>query len=92
MSNTVHTKSQAEKSVTTRFKAHLTHIRNGRTDSTSVIYHVLENSYSAHINYLSLVRHVNKFRELDSIYKNIHNLNPAKCPILNVHCIIGYNK
>lgn len=70
---------QTRRSVTTRFKEHMAHLRFGRFERSSVAQHIYENDHIININNVKLIRAITNCKFLDAwesleIHKNLDKL------------------
>ncbi|KAJ8976203.1 hypothetical protein NQ317_008281 [Molorchus minor] len=66
---------QTRRSILTRFKEHMAHLKYGRTDKSSVAQHAFDNNHRIDINNLKLIRNVTNNRQLDAF----ESLEIVKC-------------
>ncbi|KAJ8981827.1 hypothetical protein NQ317_003871 [Molorchus minor] len=79
---------QTRRSILTRFKEHMAHLKYGRIDKSSVAQHAFDNNHRIDINNLSLVKNVTNNRQLDGfesleIVKCKNRMNSDNGPIPN---------
>ncbi|KAJ8961586.1 hypothetical protein NQ317_013064 [Molorchus minor] len=79
---------QTRRSILTRFKEHMAHLKYGRTDKSSVAQHAFDNNHRIDINNLKLIRNVTNNRQLDAfesleIVKCKNRMNSDSGPIPN---------
>ncbi|KAJ8980916.1 hypothetical protein NQ317_011557 [Molorchus minor] len=79
---------QTRRSILTRFKEHMAHLKYGRTDKSSVAQHAFDNNHRIDINNLKLIRNVTNNRQLDAfesleIVKCKNRMNSDNGPIPN---------
>ena len=88
---------QTKRSILTRFKEHVGHIRNNKPEKSSVAEHILTSGHNIDTNNLTLTKNVTKLSELDTwesiqIYKNKlgnkilmnRDLGPNHSPLLRL--------
>ena len=78
---------QTKRSIETRFKEHLAHLKYGRTEKSAVAEHALDNSHTVgSVKLLKSVHKINKLDPLESIFiSKFHqiSINHDKGPICN---------
>ncbi|KAJ8943152.1 hypothetical protein NQ318_022893, partial [Aromia moschata] len=57
---------QTKRSILTRFKEHMAHLKYGRTEKSCVAQHAFDNKHRIDINNLKLIRNVTNSRQLDA--------------------------
>ena len=84
---------QTRRSIQTRFKEHMAHLKYGRTEKSSVAQHAFDNNHRIDKNNLRLIRNVRNNRQLDAFesleISRCLLMKPtllAKCALRNVHC------
>ncbi|KAJ8941629.1 hypothetical protein NQ318_000335, partial [Aromia moschata] len=66
---------QTKRSILTRFKEHMAHLKYGRTEKSCVAQHAFDNNHRIYINNLKLIRYVTNSRQLDAF----ESLEIIKC-------------
>ncbi|KAJ8962600.1 hypothetical protein NQ318_000993, partial [Aromia moschata] len=66
---------QTKRSILTRFKEHMAHLKYGRTEKSCVAQHAFDNNHMIDINNLKLIRNVTNSRQLDAF----ESLEIIKC-------------
>lgn len=66
---------QTKRSILTRFKEHMAHLKYGRTEKSAVAQHAFENDHRINMNNLKLIRNVTDPRQLDAF----ESLEISKC-------------
>lgn len=79
---------QTRRSIQTRFKEHMAHLKYGRTEKSSVAQHAFDNNHRIDISNLRLIRNITNSRQLDAfesleINKCRNSMNSDKGPIPN---------
>ncbi|KAJ8946038.1 hypothetical protein NQ318_023287 [Aromia moschata] len=77
---------QTKRSILTRFKEHMAHLKYGRTEKSCVAQHAFDNNHRIDINNLKLIRNVTNSRQLDAfesleIIKCNNSMNKDNGPI-----------
>ncbi|KAJ8947663.1 hypothetical protein NQ318_009547 [Aromia moschata] len=77
---------QTKRSILTRFKEHMAHLKYGRTEKSCVAQHAFDNNHRIDINNLKLIRNVTNSRLLDAfesleIIKCNNSMNKDNGPI-----------
>ncbi|KAJ8955988.1 hypothetical protein NQ318_006259 [Aromia moschata] len=77
---------QTKRSILTRFKEHMAHLKYGRTEKYCVAQHAFDNNHRIDINNLKLIRNVTNSRQLDAfesleIIKCNNSMNKDNGPI-----------
>ncbi|KAJ8946229.1 hypothetical protein NQ318_013040 [Aromia moschata] len=77
---------QTKRSILTRFKEHMAHLKYGRTEKSCVAQHAFDNNHMIDINNLKLIRNVTNSRQLDAfesleIIKCNNSMNKDNGPI-----------
>ncbi|KAJ8939515.1 hypothetical protein NQ318_022233 [Aromia moschata] len=77
---------QTKRSILTRFKEHMAHLKYGRTEKSCVAQHAFDNNHRIDINNLQLIRNVTNSRQLDAfesleIIKCNNSMNKDNGPI-----------
>ncbi|KAJ8980435.1 hypothetical protein NQ317_002078 [Molorchus minor] len=84
----ISTLDKTRRSILTRFKEHMAHLKYGRTDKSSVAQDAFDNNHRIDINNLKLIRNVTNNRQLDAfesleIVKCKNRMNSDNGPIPN---------
>ncbi|KAJ8944976.1 hypothetical protein NQ318_018440, partial [Aromia moschata] len=77
---------QTKRSILTRFKEHMAHLKYGRTEKSCVAQHAFDNNHRIDINILKLIRNETNSRQLDAfesleIIKCNNSMNKDNGPI-----------
>ncbi|KAJ8942119.1 hypothetical protein NQ318_000714 [Aromia moschata] len=77
---------QTKRSICTRFKEHMAHLKYGRTEKSCVAQHAFDNNHRIDTNNLKLIRNVRNSRQLDAfesleIIKCNNSMNKDNGPI-----------
>ncbi|KAJ8938030.1 hypothetical protein NQ318_003334 [Aromia moschata] len=88
---------QTKRSILTRFKEHMAHLKYGRTERSCVAQHAFDNNHRIDINNLKLIRNVTNSRQLDvfeslEIIKCNNSMNRDNGPILTCPLFVLINK
>ncbi|KAJ8945974.1 hypothetical protein NQ318_017090 [Aromia moschata] len=88
---------QTKRSILTRFKDHMAHLKYGRTEKSCVAQHAFDNNHRIDINNLKLIRNVTNSRQLDDfesleIIKCNNSMNKDNGPIPTSPLFVLINK
>ncbi|KAJ8956538.1 hypothetical protein NQ318_019261, partial [Aromia moschata] len=88
---------QTKRSILTRFKEHMAHLKYGRTQKSCVAQHAFDNNHRIDINNLKLIRNVTNSRQLDAfesleIIKCNNSMNKDNGPIPTSPLVALINK